>query len=524
MGMFQIKAKVTNSRDPRMFFEDTLSASAWRLIAAIWVAMAAIAGAGADVALAQAPVQNGAAAIEQAVVEAIARAEKSVVAIARVRKERPGEQVHLEPRPDAFGSRRLIPVPAPQPTDPDFAPNDFASGVVVDRQGLILTAYHVLEEESDYYIATPDRKVLRARVVAADPRSDLAVLAPDAGRTPGMSPGPWAPIVLGDAAGLKKGQFVVALGNPYAIARDGQASASWGIVANLARKAPPVPDDVDLTGKGTIHHFGTLIQTDAKLNVGSSGSPLVNLKGEMVGLVTAIPAVVGYQEAAGYAIPADAMFRRALEALKQGREVEYGFLGIQLGVARNGPVLESQGTRVERVMPGLPAARHGLRPGDVILAVNDTQIRDPDELVREISKLPLDAVVKLGLARGERKLQLDVPLTKYRVRGKKIVTALPPAWRGMRIDYASAVLDSFAVSPPGGSPLGEAIAVTDVQRGTPAWDAGLRPGMLMSHVERAPVRTPKEFRDAVSKKAGPIEVRVVGEGTEPGVKTIRPES
>jgi serine protease Do len=115
-------------------------------------------------------------------------------------------------------------------------------------------------------------------------------------------------------------------------------------------------------------------------------------------------------------------------------------------------------------------------------------------------------------------------LTKYRVRGKKIVTNWPPAWRGMRIDYASAVLEAFAASPSGGSPLGEAIAVTDVERGTPAWDAGLRPGMLLSHVERAPVRTPKEFREAVSKKTGPVEVRVVGEGTEPGVRTIRPET
>ncbi len=497
----------------------------WRRMATACVSAIALIGAGVEVALAQEPAPNAAAAIEQALVEAIARAEKSVVAIARVRKERPGEQVHWEPRPDPFGGQRLLPVPAPRPTDPDFSPNEFASGVVVDRQGLILTTYHVLGEESDYYISTPDRKVLRARVIAADPRSDLAVLAPDASRAPGAGPADWVPIALGDAAGLRKGQFVVALGNPYSIAWSGSASASWGIVANLARKAPPVPDDVDPAGKSTIHHFGTLIQTDAKLNVGSSGGPLVNLKGEMIGLVTAIPAVVGFQEAAGYAIPADAMFRRAVEALKQGREVEYGFLGIRLGVtSRGGSAQDAQGTRVEQVMPGLPAARHGLRPGDLIVAVNNAPIRDPDELVREISKLPLEAVVKLGVERGERKLQLDVPLTKYRVRGKKIVTHWPPAWRGMRIDYASAVVEAFATSPFGGPSPGETIAVTEVERGTPAWDAGLRPGMLLSHVERVPVRTPREFRDAVSKKTGPVEVRVLGEGTEPGVKTVRPES
>ena len=165
-------------------------------------------------------------------VEAIARAEKSVVAIARVPKDRTAENTPLEFRPDAFGRRMARPAPA-GPTDPDFVPRDFASGVIIDRQGLILTAYHALGEDSEYYVTTSERKVYRASIKGADPRSDLAVLAIEAADL--------SPIVLGDAAKLKKGQIVIALGNPYAIARDGQASASWGIVANLARKAPLGP-------------------------------------------------------------------------------------------------------------------------------------------------------------------------------------------------------------------------------------------------------------------------------------------
>src|SRR3972149_8527359 len=159
---------------------------------------------------------------------------------------------------------------------------EFDIHVVVDRQGLILTAYHVLGEESDYYVPTHDGKVFLAKIKGADPRSDLAVLAIQAADL--------EPIPFGEASTLKRGQFVIALGNPYAIARDGQVSASWGIVANLARKAPPVPDESQPTGKSTLHHFGTLIQTDAKLNLGTSGGPLLNLKGEMVGLTPALAA------------------------------------------------------------------------------------------------------------------------------------------------------------------------------------------------------------------------------------------
>jgi S1-C subfamily serine protease len=174
-------------------------------------------------------------------------------------------------------------------------------------------------------------------------------------------------------------------------------------------------------------------------------------------------------------------------------------------------------------MPGLPAGRHGLKSGDVIAAVNGTPVRDSDELVRELSRLPLETPVKLGVARGERRLEIEVPLTKYRVRGTKIVTTPSPAWRGMRIDYATAVQDAYSFQAGSGILLGEALAVTEVEKGTPAWDAGLRPGMLLSHVERTPVHTPKEFRDAVARKTGPVEVRVASSPSgEPAERTIRP--
>ena len=367
---------------------------------------------------------DAASALEKTLVEAIARTEKSVVAIARVKKEPAGESLILESRPDPFGRRSLLPSP-PQPTDPDFLPDEYGTGVVVDRQGLILTAYHVLGEDSDYYVTTSDRKVYRAIPKAADPRSDLAVLSIEANTL--------TPIALGDAAKIKKGQIVIALGNPYSIARDGQVSASWGIVSNLARKAPPVPSESDSTGKPTLHHFGTLIQTDAKLNLGTSGGALINLQGEMVGLTVSWSAAAGFESAAGYAIPIDATFRRVLETLKQGREVEYGFLGVPPVNLQPQEILGGRhGIRVSQAVPGTPAVKAGVKVGDVITAVNDEPIYDADGFVLTVGREPVESSVKLSVLRGDRPRVIEAKLSKYPVRGKKIITQAEPLWRGLR--------------------------------------------------------------------------------------------
>jgi serine protease Do len=458
------------------------------------------------------------AAAEKVLTETIARAEKSVVAIARVRKEQPGETLHLEFRPDAF-SRRLGPPSPSLPTDPNFVPNEYGTGVVLDRHGLILTAYHVLGEDSDYYVTTTERKLYRAWIKAADPRSDLAVLAIEGAD---VSSANLTPVVLGDASGLRKGQIVLTLGNPYAIARDGQPSAGWGIVSNLSRKAPPTPTDSDPSGRHTLHQFGTLIQTDAKLNLGTSGGPLLNLRGEMVGLCVALAAVAGYESPAGYAIPIDPTFRRVIETLRQGREVEYGFLGVQPVNLQPPEVLSGmRGARVDRIVPGTPAARYGLRPDDIITAVAGTSVYDADSLVLELGKLPVEAVARLDVIRRGARKTIDATLSKYPVDGKRVVTVRPDAWRGLRVDYPSAYVD---VEQPGRAGLNfvdDAVVVVEVAAGSPAARAGLKRGQLISRVDGAPVRTPKEFQAAVAQKAGPVELRLAL--TEPAtVLTVPP--
>ncbi len=477
------------------------------------IALLALAGTVSGMALGQdISGVEAAAAIERTLVDVIARCEKSVVAIARVRKDQPGETFSLEARPDPFGRRPVAPAD-PDPTDPDFIPNEYGTGVVIDRAGLILTAYHVLGENSEYYVRTPDRKVYRARIKGADPRSDLAVLSVEAVDL--------TPIVFEDAAGVKKGQIVIALGNPYAIARDGQVSAAWGIVANLNRKAPPQPSATGSSEKPTLHHFGTLIQTDAKLNLGTSGGALVNLKGRMVGLIVSLAAVSGYEQAGGYAIPVDETFRRVVRTLKEGREVEYGFLGIQPTNLLQQEVLAGlQGARVDWIVPGTPAAAVDLRPDDLVTAIDGRPIYEADALVLEVGRKPVETVARLELLRDGRRRTVDVTLAKYPVRGRMIVTTRPEPWRGLRVDYRTAVVDPDSEGE-GASFPDRGVIIAEVEEGTSAWDVGLRRGMRITHVDGKAVDTPAEFQAAVADKSDAVELRLPDEQEET-LRTVSP--
>lgn len=439
-------------------------------------------------------------AIEDVLASVIEKTERSVVSIARVRK---GDQPILGGVPGSSGG---------QPEDVDFIPNEYGTGVVVDRRGLILTNFHVLGDrnDSEFYVTTVDRQRFPATVKAADERIDLAVL--EIIGTTNLKP-----IEFGDAKTLKKGHYVISLGNPYAIARDGQVSASIGHVANLARKAAPIPssDPNSRTAlKPTLHHFGTLIQTDAKLNLGTSGGPLLNLDGQMVGLTTALAAIAGYEQAAGFAIPVDETFRYAVDRLKEGREVQYSFLGVAPG--NNRLRGNRRGVTIEKVIAGTPAREHGLDVGDVITRIDGRPIFDADGLMLQIGKLPVESTARLTVERrGVEMRPINVPLAKFPPIYRQIVTNPEPLWRGMRVDFATGVLSlDDKVIEAFSSILDEGcVGVRDVAEDSPAWKAGLRSGMLITHVGIHPVQTPDRFQDLVAGQEGPVSVIAWSSGT-----------
>ena len=290
--------------------------------------------------------------------------------------------------------------------EPDFIPTEFASGVVVDRSGLILTNYHVLGRPRGVRLRrVTGRRGYRATILAADRSYDLAVLKLADGSIDSLRP-----IPLGDADKLRKGRIVIALGNPLATARDGEAAASWGIVSNLARKAAPDDAAAEQGGrKSTLHQFGTLIQTDVRLDRGASGGALINLHGEMVGLTTAVGALPGDDGAAGFAIPVNDTFRHVVKELSAGRAVAYGFLGVAPDPTYRP---NSPGVRLTNVVRGTPAAKAGLRVGDVITHVAEAPLHAADDLFLQVSKHPAGSRVQLRLVRGGRPQTSPVRLSK----------------------------------------------------------------------------------------------------------------
>ncbi len=468
------------------------------------------------------------AALEQVTTTAIAKAERSVVAIARVRRDQvpPARAAELRV-PDQFNFSET-------PDNPDFVPSQFGSGVVISDDGFIVTCAHVLDDprRNDYFVWL-DKRVYAARVIskpaqvyAADPFTDLAVLKIEAENL--------TPMGYGDTRSIKKGQFVIALGNPYAIARDGQASASWGMIANLNRVAPAeTPEKSSVALKESLHQFGTLIHTDAKLNFGTSGGALINLRGEMIGLTTSLAAVSGYEQAAGFAIAVDEMFLRVVESLKAGKLPEFGFLGIQPEDLR-GIDLERglRGARVSVVVPGLPGDEAGLRADDIISQINSQPIRNRNDLFRELSQLPAGAEVSLLVERprlgqrGSELLTLKTSLSKKYISTSRPGYALhgPKKWRGMLVEYATAIPSELARGGIlNGRRSAPKLAILAVDPDTPAWDAGARPGQGILAIDGKLVDSPAGFSTLAESRNDAVTLQILRLGDQPENIVIQPE-
>ena len=396
-------------------------------------------------------------------------------------------------------------------TDPGYVPRAFGSGVVVDASGLILTNYHVVQDATKLFVRLPGGKQSYADIHAADPRSDLAVL-----KLLNPAVAPLKTIAFGDADNLERGQFVLTLSNPYAAGfRDGQPSASWGILSNIRRRVVPVNKEEE--NVKPFHFYSTLLQTDARVNLGCSGGALLNLQGEMVGLLTSTAAIQGGETPGGFAVPLTPNVRRIIDILKKGEEVDYGFLGIgpesNGGTGRIGVVLGS-------VAPGSPADLDGkLRRHDMLLSINGHPLRDTEDIFIQVATHLAGTKVKLMVQRGAGQFQVEVTLAKLRVPAKAIAssTGSRPYVRGLRVDYSSLFVQqgnfAAAVQPAG-------VFVSDVQPKSSAERARLSIGAVITHVNQRPVTTPAGIPiklmpaarsgrlDALRRPGGPHPVEV----------------
>lgn len=263
--------------------------------------------------------------------------------------------------------------------------SSLGSGVLLGADGYIATNHHVIADADEIEIALRDGRSAEATLIGSDPVTDLALLHIDLPDLPA--------IAQGDDRQVRIGDLVLAIGNPFGVGQ----TVTLGVVGAIGREAPG------------ISAVGDFIQTDAAINPGNSGGALVNSAGELIGINTAIYSRSGGSEGIGFAVPVS-LVRSITAQLREHGEVPRGWLGIELQeltpeLAASLGLRASSGALVSGVYRGSPAARAGVRPGDLLLAIDGLDIRRAREAVAALAVLPREREVTLVLQRGKRRIE-----------------------------------------------------------------------------------------------------------------------
>ncbi|MGH8598101.1 MAG: DegQ family serine endoprotease [Gammaproteobacteria bacterium] len=354
------------------------------------------------------------------------------------------------------------------------------SGVIVDaRRGLVLTNNHVIANADQIMVRLNDGREYEAKLVGSDPETDVAVVQ--------IKGSNLIALPRADSARLRVGDFVVAIGNPFGL---GQTVTS-GIVSALARSG------LGITG------YEDLIQTDASINPGNSGGALVNLKGELVGINTAIYSQSGGNIGIGFAIPIN-MANQIMEQLVKFGEVNRGFLGAEMqnltpDLATAFGLQRVQGAVLVNVLPGSPAEQAGLRAGDVVTSVNGKTVRDASDLRNQVGLMRVGDKLSLEVLRDGKSQTMNATV------GSRQLAATAKGIKNERLAGVS-VGDIPEDSPAYGRLFG--VMVYDIAQRSRAFSAGLRVGDFITAVNRQPIEDLNAFVEIVTKLQGQLLLRV----------------
>lgn len=353
-------------------------------------------------------------------------------------------------------------------------PSGSGSGVIVDAEGHILTNNHVVGESGEVEVRLSDKTKLFAQVVGKDPDTDLAVLKVTSDR-------PLTSARFGDSNTVKVGQWVLAVGNPFGLDR----TVTLGVISGIGR------ENINLS------RYENFLQTDASINPGNSGGPLLNLRGEVIGINTAI---INFAQGIGFAIPSNMAKQVMHQLIAKGRVVR-AWLGVGLQpltveLAKKFGVNEGEGVLVNEVFDKDPAAMAGIKPGDVITKIDGSLVDSPNKLSRLVAGLPPGSTVNVEVVRDGRRLPLNVALSER--RDSVVVASLPQSRSEVKLgldvqDLTAALADKFKLSETRG------VLISKVETGSLAQSEGLREGDLIKEVNRVEISTVIEFSTAVSK-------------------------
>ncbi len=375
------------------------------------------------------------------------------------------------------------------PTTPQL-PKKFqsiGSGVILDPQnGVIITNDHVIRNATLITVTLNDGRRLKAKIVGGDSETDIAVLKIDAKNLKSLP--------IGNSDNIEVGDFVVAIGNPFGLNSFGNSqSATFGIISAMKRS------DLNIEG---IENF---IQTDAAINPGNSGGALVNVKGELIGINTAIISLYGGSVGIGFAIPINMAKDVAQQIIKFG-SVHRGLMGIfvqhltpELAQAMGYPD-NFQGALIAQVNEGSPAEMAGLKAGDVIVQINDTKISQATQVKTTISLLRVGSDAKIKINRNGKELSLNAIVTDTKKNEQKLQSNNP-------FLYGLALRNFEQDSPLHGHIVG--VQVVGASENSAGWRAGLRPGDIIIAANKQPTTSSKELQTTALQKKNELLVQVL---------------
>jgi serine protease Do len=349
------------------------------------------------------------------------------------------------------------------------------SGVIVRPDGIILTNNHVVAGADDVKVYLSDKRELPAKVIGTDPRTDIAVLKIDATGLPALT--------LGNSSKIEVGDIVFAIGDPFGVGE----TVTMGIVSAKGR-----------SGFG-IEHYENFIQTDAAINPGNSGGALINTRGQVIGVNTAIISGSGGSNGIGFAIPID-MARHVMNQILEHGKVIRGYLGVVIqqvtpAIAKAFGLPQAEGALVADVTPGSPAAKAGLEKGDVIVKLNGQPVSDFNDFSLRIAETPPGSVVHLEVFRNAKKLDVAVTLAEFPEKTQQASSTEEKGgpMQGVEVETLNADIANQLGLPP--STFG--VVVSAVAPDSPAADAGLRRGDVIQEVNHRRVSNVADYESAL---------------------------
>jgi serine protease Do len=351
------------------------------------------------------------------------------------------------------------------------------SGVIVSTDGYVLTNNHVIDNAREVTVTLPDKREFNGKIVGTDPKSDLAVVKIDGQNLPTVA---W-----GDASKLQVGEYVLAVGNPFGL----NSTVTLGIVSALGR------------GRMGITQYEDFIQTDAAINPGNSGGALVNTKGELVGINTAIFSQTGGYQGVGFAVPTS-MSKPIYESLVKHGKVVRGYLGIGIqdlnqDLAKSFGIKDAKGALVSDVKEDSPADRAGLKQGDVVTSYQGSPVEDAVALQRMVTRTTVGSQVPVKVIRDGHEKDLTITIGEQPDNAKiaKAETAEKDyAFAGVAVQE----LDRDTAKELGLKGKAQGVVVTSVEPDSGGEKAGLMPGDVIREINRQPVKSVKEFEKVSS--------------------------